>query len=259
VLSIKSMAQKVVPTSIVEASRRYRFALPIAKQYTSFFAAGVGLEIGGPTGSFLYSIPIYFYVKSLDGVNFSNTTVWTGDVSGDRYDFYPRKAGKKYIIGKQHIMEASDLSPLDSGSYDFLLSSNCLEHVANPLKALREWTRVIRKGGHILLVLPKKEHNFDHRRSVTPFEHLLDDFRNGTTEHDLTHLDEILTLHDLSMDLLAGDRANFRTRSERNFENRCLHHHVFDADSIRKMLKFVGVSVIREDVALGNYIALGEK
>ncbi|HET9448118.1 MAG TPA: hypothetical protein VFO35_17765, partial [Steroidobacteraceae bacterium] len=49
-----------------------------------------------------------------------------------------------------------------------------------------------------------------------------------TTERDLTHLEEILELHDLERDPQAGDPAAFAERSKHNYENRCLHHHVFD-------------------------------
>jgi SAM-dependent methyltransferase len=228
--------------------------LSIAKNYTDFFAGKSGIEIGGPSWIFRHDIPIYGRLNRLDGVNFAAETIWEGSIEDKKpYRYYADKPGT------QHILEASDLSTLNDESYDFLISSNCLEHMANPLKALTEWTRVIRKDGYILLALPKKEDTFDHRRNVTPFDHLVEDFMKNTTEHDLTHLDEIIYLHDLSMDPPAGDLAHFKARSEKNFENRCLHHHVFDADIIQRMFKFVGVSLVREDIALSNYIAIGIK
>jgi len=48
------------------------------------------------------------------------------------------------------------------------------------------------------------------------------------TEEDLTHMPEIMALHDLAHDPEAGDAATFKARSMRNAENRCFHHHVFD-------------------------------
>jgi SAM-dependent methyltransferase len=254
--SIKRIATRMLPATIAESiseTLNIRRHAPIAKHYTQFFTDKSGIEIGGPSNIFRRVIPIYPAVSSLDGVNFSRRTTWEGDISGDNYVFFAEKPGK------QHIMEASDLSVLENESYDFLLSSNCLEHVANPLKALEEWVRVVKKGGHIFLILPKKEDNFDHRRAITPFEHLLEDHKNDVSEHDLTHLEEIIALHDLSMDPAAGDLANFKRRSEQNFANRCLHHHVFDDEIIRKMFEFAGVTLIRKNAAGGNYLALGEK
>jgi SAM-dependent methyltransferase len=40
--------------------------------------------------------------------------------------------------------------------YDFCFASHVLEHIANPLKALQGWIRIVKPGGHIILVLPEK-------------------------------------------------------------------------------------------------------
>jgi len=42
------------------------------------------------------------------------------------------------------------------------------------------------------------------------------------------------------MDLAAGDIDNFKKRSLDNFNNRTLHHHVFDLDIMSQMVEFVG-------------------
>jgi SAM-dependent methyltransferase len=126
------------------------------------------------------------------------------------------------------------------GSFDFVLSSHCLEHLANPLAALREWLRVCRDGGHLVLVLPNPRHTFDHRRPITTLSHLKADFANGTAENDQTHVPEILSLHDLWRDPLAGTMEEFRTRTLGNADNRCLHHHVFDLPLIRTVLLETG-------------------
>jgi len=47
-------------------------------------------------------------------------------------------------------------------------------------------------------------------------------------EEDLTHVPEILELHDLSRDEGAGTREQFRQRCLANHVHRALHHHVFD-------------------------------
>jgi ubiquinone/menaquinone biosynthesis C-methylase UbiE len=127
--------------------------------------------------------------------------------------------------------------------YDFLLSSHMLEHSANPIKALQEWRRVLKPRGSLIFLLPNKRWTFDHRRPVTTLEHILSDFNANMGEDDLTHLPEILRLHDLARDKAAGTYEMFRARSERNFENRCLHHHVFDMSLVRQMLEYSGFVV----------------
>jgi SAM-dependent methyltransferase len=150
---------------------------------------------------------------------------------------------EQHAPGYQYIIEATDLAVIASNTYDFVLSSHTLEHTANPLRALREWLRVLKAPGLLVLVLPHKDGTFDHRRPVTPLEHLVEDFERGTAEEDLTHLPEILARHDLRRDPEAGDFAAFKTRSERNFENRCLHHHVFDSEAVVRLIDYMGLEL----------------
>ena len=187
---------------------------------------------------FANELPLYKLVESLDGCNFRDSTVWEGKITkGYNYNFYQDKKGYQFID------EASNLKEIKSGSYDFLLASHCLEHCANTLKTMHEWVRVIKPDGIIVLVLPCKQFTFDHNREVTTFSHLLQDFADEIDEKDLTHLEEILKLHDLSMDLPAGNLESFKQRSLSNFENRCLHHHVFDFDLLESLCKYFKLSV----------------
>jgi SAM-dependent methyltransferase len=231
-----------------------RWRLPLRQKYQSVVENKYGIEIGGPSAHFKTELPVYQFVGGLDGVNFSTDTVWEGRIkAGEKFNYGGNKSGRQFIS------EATDLSEIETARYDFVLSSNCLEHVANPIKALTEWRRVIKAGGGLILVLPNKESNFDHRRPVTEFEHLLGDFTHDVGEDDFTHLDEILALHDLTMDPPAGDLEHFRQRSLKNFENRTLHHHVFDVQLIEKMLDHVGFEILDTTTTKTDFFALATK
>jgi SAM-dependent methyltransferase len=213
---IGAVANRVIP-------RRPR---PGFRSCIPYVAGKVGLEVGGPTHLFRRhrQLPIYPLAARVDNCNFSHQTVWEGAITegtGFRFD-------RARPLGRQYVGEATDLGQIPADAYDFLLSSHVLEHISNPIKALREWLRILKPGGLLVLVLPHKERTFDHRRPITPLSHLLEDDANDVTEADLTHLDEILALHDLKMDPKAGTPEAFRQRSLKNLENRCLHHHVFD-------------------------------
>jgi SAM-dependent methyltransferase len=200
-----------------------------------------GIEIGGPSAIFGEGslVPVYHIIGSLDGCNFSTKTIWEGNInSGETFNYYKNKTGTQYIC------EATDLRIIPNSMYDFVISSNCLEHVANPLKALNEWLRIIKSRGVILLILPNKNFCFDHNRPVTTFSHLLSDLQNDTKEDDMTHLDEILRLHDLSMDLPAGTPEQFKARSLKNFENRALHQHVFDIALLRQIFNYLNLEIM---------------
>lgn len=208
--------------------RIFRPRLANFRQCAQFFHGKIGIEIGGPSPGGVFGrhglFPVYPITARIDNCNFGTVTVWEGAIQQGaifRYD-------DQHAPGTQYVGEATDLGFAADDSYDFVLSSHTLEHVANPLRALSEWKRVLKDGGALGLVLPHRDGTFDRHRPVTKLSHLIDDQQRNMGEDDLTHLDEILALHDMKMDPEAGDRATFKARAICNLENRCLHHHVFD-------------------------------
>lgn len=219
------------------------------------FENKTGLEIGGPSGIFGRNkfLPVYKYAERVDGVNFSNATVWEGKIeAGSTYKYTADR------IGVQYVCEGNDLREIADNTYDFVLSSHNLEHFANPLKAVAEWKRVVKPGGVILLVLPDKRYTFDNKRNVTRFEHLLEDFTKNIGEDDLTHLEEILSLHDRQLDPPARDKEYFKQRCLKNFENRCLHQHVFDHALLKRIFEHFQIQPLYEaEAPFYHVIALG--
>lgn len=209
-----------------------------------------GLEIGGPSPFFRTFLPIYDCIGSLDNCVFADNTIWEGAVKAPFVYDASRAPGRNYIT------EGSDLNQFRDASYDFVLSCHNLEHIANPIKALREWIRVLKPNGSLVLVLPDGRKTFDWRRQPTPVAHMLDDYRNGIGEDDQTHLEEILAKHDLRKDPSAGTFDNFRQRSLQNVKFRGLHHHVFHPDNIRELLQHVGLTVESLETALPFHIAV---
>ena len=197
--------------------------------------------------------PIYPKIKKLDGVNFSNSTIWEGSIVEGPHYKYSNK------IGFQFIAEGVKLDKINDDSYDFVLSCNNLEHMANPIQAIFEWKRILRKGGLLLLVLPNKRANFDHYRLDTKFEHLLADFENNTEEKDTTHLKEILALHDLKRDPQAGTRMRFETRCINNLKNRCIHHHVFSPELLKEMVEFCSLTVLVQHTSYTDHFVIASK
>ena len=257
--SIKSRIRSFLPHPLLEALFQIRDGLyaekiPDSDRYVSCVTGKYGIEIGGPSSLFKHTLPLYKKIDGLDSVNFSGTTIWEGNIKeGRTFSYYKNK------VGFQYISDGTDLSKISDSVYDFVLSSNCLEHIANPLNALKEWGRTLKDDGFLILILPNKKNNFDHNRPTTSFKHILEDYNNKTSEHDLTHLEEILSLHDLSMDPPAGDIDNFKRRSLDNFNNRTLHHHVFDLDLMTLMIDFIGFKCLTKYEGSKNLFLLAVK
>lgn len=222
-------------------NRRFAFT----EVYRNRLRGMQALEIGGPSDLFGDSgqLPIYSTLESIDNCNYAAQTIWSSDA----------------VQFRRAVISEGTKLPVDDESYDCLIASHCLEHIANPIKALMEWKRVIRDRGFLLLILPHRDFTFDWRRPVTPVEHMWEDFRNDTPETDLSHLEEILSLHDLSKDLAAGTPEQFRERSLKNAEFRALHHHVFVPETAAQLMTEAGFSLVRQDVQRMHIITLASR
>lgn len=221
----------------VVVDRLGRRFLPCWPELRECWRGGRGLEVGGPSPVFQSggALPIYSVVSEVDFVDYAPATVWTQPGQ------WGRELRTLEHIGRHRFtLEATDLRGLPSESYDFLLASHVLEHLANPLRALREWGRVVRPGGGLVVVVPPGGWTFDRRRPVTPLSHLQDDERVGRGEDDTSHFAEILALHDLALDELPETRTQFERRLADNLRLRSAHHHVFDSASLAAALAATG-------------------
>lgn len=216
-----------------------------------------GIEIGGPSPFFSKNgfVPLYGLAKGIDGCNFSSNTVWEGEIKeGNTYQYGDEKTGHQFIC------EGADVEIIPKNHYDFVLSCNNLEHIANPLKAVSNWLNLLKNDGAIVLVLPRKESNFDHKRPVTKFQHLLEDYNAKIGEDDLTHLPDILELHDIELDPpLNGSKENLKNRGQDNLNNRCLHHHVFDLALLEEICNFFHLEVVAKESKTTDHVIIARK
>lgn len=194
----------------------------------------VALEPGGPSALFgrLGVVPVYSRLAALDTLDYAEQTLWSASA---RAPIEPRRR----LIG-----EAGRLVGVPDRSYDAVLASHVLEHLADPLGGLAEWQRVVRPGGHLLLVVPHRDGTFDHRRPVTSIEHMRADAQHATPEDDLTHLEEILELHDLARNPQSASREVFELRCRENASTRAMHHHVFILRTVVEMCEAAELEIL---------------
>lgn len=53
--------------------------------------------------------------------------------------------------------DAQFMAGLPDNTLDFISSSHCLEHINEPLEALRNWVRIVRPGGFIVILIPDED------------------------------------------------------------------------------------------------------
>lgn len=76
--------------------------------------------------------------------------------------------------------DAQFLSGVADNSMDFVHSSHCLEHLVDPHEGIRNWLRVVREGGHLVITVPDEDlyeqgvfpstFNRDHKWTFTVFK-----------------------------------------------------------------------------------------
>jgi SAM-dependent methyltransferase len=213
----------------------------IFKKNKNLFHEKSGLEIGGPSPFFSVHgpVPIYRIAGQLDNINFNSKTFWGELESGNNFHFNSRKNN-----GKQFIADATDLSIISCAKYDFLLNSHVLEHIANPIKAINEWKRVVKKDGYLVFVLPSKTHTFDWKRDLTSLDHMINDFNNNISELDETHFQEIIELHDVNKDSTVSSYEEHVRRTLDNKNTRIVHHHTFNMDLLLDLLKYCDLEIV---------------
>ena len=94
--------------------------------FTRRYFVGHGLDIGGKPD------PLALYVELFCRLDSVRTWDWE---DGD----------------------AQFLETLPADSIDFIHSSHCLEHLRDPAEGLKNWMRVVRPGGHLVITVPDED------------------------------------------------------------------------------------------------------
>ena len=53
--------------------------------------------------------------------------------------------------------DAQDLKSIADNSYDFVYSSHTIEHLPDPSEAIKNWFRVLKHGGYLIVYLPHRD------------------------------------------------------------------------------------------------------
>ena len=129
-----------------------------------------GLEFGGPTELFSnpsHNMLLYPHV-TLDGGNIFENNHFQNIIT-DTYNYY----GK---IGNQFNVDCADPyldKILPPTKYDFIVTSHVIEHIANPINAIKNWLNLLKNDGYVLSIIPDYRYCFDRKRPLTTIQHMI--------------------------------------------------------------------------------------
>jgi SAM-dependent methyltransferase len=191
------------------------------------------------------------YFENKRGICISGSLRW-------KFETYPKSASQvinvdnvAFFFGQptnaDYLTDATELYFARDNEFDFVCSSHVLEHLANPIKALKEWIRVVKKGGIIYTEIPDKRFIFDYKRHRTSLRHLIDDYQKNIGPHDMTHLSDFAYKLDLDMlqqspeqcfsNILKYIASGSSSTSEP-------HHHVYTKEDLTSLFRYVGLEIL---------------
>ncbi len=91
------------------------------------------------------------------------------------------------------IDDGEVLSKISDNSLDFIIANHFLEHCENPIGTMRNHLRKIKTGGILYYAIPEKSCTFDNERSLTMFDHLVEDDTLGPITSRKNHFCEWVT------------------------------------------------------------------
>lgn len=156
------------------------------------------------------------------------------------------------LVEPDIISDAETLAGVADRSFDFLVAAHVLEHMRNPLGALKQWCRVVKSGGFLYLIVPDKRAIFDKHRVRTLLEHMILDYERPSAERDFEHyLEYAVHVHGL-----AGFEA-LREAERLLSINYSIHYHTFVPGDVMGLLAWFSREVRALTVLEGPCMAAG--
>jgi len=131
--------------------------------------------------------------------------------------------------------DANEITKYVGKQYDYVFSSHCLEHMNNPLNAIAEWWKLVKKDGHLIFTVPDEDlyeqgyfpslFNDDHKYTFTISK------RDSWSSKSYNILDLVKTLD--SSELIKVELQ------DTGFKRSHLYHSVYSRDNAYRYMNIV--------------------
>ena len=144
---------------------------------------------------------------------------------------YP-ELNSKNLVPIDIIDDGEKLSKIADATQDFVIANHFLEHCQNPIGAIENMLRVLKKDGILYFSIPDKRYSFDKDRPVTSIDHLLRDYSDGTDCSKRQHFEEWAKYVGMIKD------ANEREKQVRSLmhSDYSIHYHAWTQTEIIELI-----------------------
>ena len=211
--------RKKAKSALVDLRKMFRMFRALDREaVAAHFIRGNGIEVGGLHNPL--RVPAGVLVKYVDRMPVEELRAQ-----------YPELA-KRVLAPVDIVDDGETLATLPDASQDFVIANHFLEHCENPLGALLAHQRVLKPGSILFLCVPDKRFTFDNRRRITPYDHVLRDYREGPVWSRRGHvLDWVQHVEDIR-DATAQERRADQLQAE----GYSIHYHVWTFEGVVEML-----------------------
>ncbi len=200
----------------------YNEVMAFRRALASAFLKGNGLEVGA--GNRPWPIPPHakcYYGDLLDKTSLRH---------------YFKDCDPNYDVNLDGFVDAQTLTGIPSGSLDFVISAHVIEHLPDPIGAIRGAIRVLKPGGIHFLAVPDMRMTHDRNRSPTTLEHLLsDELDGGTGTRRQAYEEHCRYVHTIYHPPIPGEQFDLDV-ARIDKENMDIHWHAWTGETFRILL-----------------------
>ena len=230
-----------------EVLGRYNPSETFSEKLLRLAKVGKALEVGGPTAFMkgLYELPWISY----DVANLETATQTDQFASLRAPNGAPIRNGAKFYVdsvekGQLFAVEDGSQLPLEDDAVDVLLAFHTLEHFRNPIKALTEWKRVLRKKGSLVIIVPYAPNTYDHNVPPSTIYDLILD----ANDNDLNNLEVRSRSYATLVNKSRGYPCDEDTRMDTSFaaaalDAPCHHWHVYNFALLEDAMACLGLTI----------------
>jgi len=116
----------------------------------------------------------------------------------DDYEFYKKHQLEMCdsFAKVDYFTTAEYLTFAENDSHDYIISSHVVEHLQNLIGTFLEWKRVLKNGGIVFIIFPKRNAlNEDIGRKLSTIEEFVDAYKNPIADFDSTKHFWVFDLH----------------------------------------------------------------